>query len=115
MRSHVIFISETKIDNTYPNSQFALAGYSMYRRDRKKGGGGLIGYFDSNLPSKELKMVKAYKTLEILAIEVRIDSKDILLMGIYRPPKQSGNLSYSHYLERVEEELNDICMWASLK
>ena len=39
----------------------------------------------------KLKMVKAYKTLEIIAMEVRINSKDILLMGIYRPPKQSGN------------------------
>ena len=38
-------------------------------------------------------------------------------MGVYRPPKQSGNLSYSHYLsEYIEEELNcDICTWASLK
>ena len=67
----------------------------MYRRDRKNGGGGLVGSFDSNLPSKGLKMVKAYNTLEIIAIEVRINSKDILLMGMYRPPKQSGNLSYS--------------------
>ena len=67
----------------------------MFRRDRKNGRGGLVGSFDSNPPSKELKMAKAYKTLEIIAIEVIIDSKDIRLMGIYRPLKQSGNLSYS--------------------
>ena len=47
-------------------------------------------------------MVEAYKMLEIISIEVRINSKDILLMGIYRPPKQSGNLSYSHYLESLK-------------
>ena len=87
----------------------------MYRRDRKKGGGGLIGYFHSNLPSKELKMTKVYKTLEILAIDVRIGSKDILLMRMYRPPKQHGCQPDLHYLRRVKEELNDICMWASLK
>ena len=47
-------------------------------------------------------MVQAYKMLEIISLEVRINSTDILLMGIYRPPKQSGNLSYSHYLEPLK-------------
>ena len=47
----------------------------MYRRDRKNRGGGLVGSFDSNLPSKGLKMAKAYKTLEIITIEVRINTE----------------------------------------
>jgi exonuclease III len=39
LKSHIIFISETKNDKSYPNSQFSMAGYIMYRLDRKKGGG----------------------------------------------------------------------------
>jgi len=35
-KPHIIFISETKIDVSYPNDQFHLPGYYMYRRDRKK-------------------------------------------------------------------------------
>ena len=42
LRAHVIFISETKINKSYPNDQFKLPGYHMYRRDRKKGAGGLL-------------------------------------------------------------------------
>ena len=36
---------------------------------------------------------------------------------MYRPPKQSGKkgLEYYKYLETVEQELNDIVMWASLQ
>ena len=40
LKSHVLVISETKLDNTYPDNQFILEGYRMYGRDRKKGGGG---------------------------------------------------------------------------
>ena len=57
-KSHIVFISETKIDQSYPNDQFKLPGYYMYRRDRKKGGGGLLAYFHSTIPSKELKVPK---------------------------------------------------------
>ena len=115
MKSQIIFLSETKIDKSYPNSQFTLTGYNMYRKDRKKGGGGIIAYFDSSLPSKELKVTKKYKTLEILAVEARLGNNEVIFLGIYRPPKQSDHQPDPNYLERVEEELNNVCMWVSLK
>ena len=34
-----MFASETKIDASYPNAQFKVPNYSLYRNDRKKGGG----------------------------------------------------------------------------
>ena len=112
-KPHIIFISETKIDGSYPNDQFNLPGYYMYRRDRKKGGGGLLAYLHSTIPSKELKLPKTYKTFEALAVEVRLGNLDMLFIGIYRPPKVK---QVNHqYFVAVEEELNDICMWASLK
>ncbi|KAL9964953.1 hypothetical protein ACROYT_G028670 [Oculina patagonica] len=115
MNSQIIFLSETKIDKSYSNSQFTLTGYNMYRKDRKKGGGGMIAYFDSSLPSKELKVTKKYKTIETLAIEARLGKNEVIFLGIYRPPTQSDHQPDPHYLEQVEEELNDVCMWASLK
>ena len=36
LKIHIIFISKTKIDSTYPDSQFAIPGYTLYRNDRKK-------------------------------------------------------------------------------
>ena len=38
----ILSIQETKIDKTYPNSQFYAEGFKYFRRDRKKGGGGII-------------------------------------------------------------------------
>ena len=42
LHAHILFISETKIDASYPNTQFSIPGYSLYRNDRKKGGGGIF-------------------------------------------------------------------------
>ena len=115
LKSHIIFISETKIDKSYPNDQFRLPGYHTYRRDRKKGGGGLLAYFHSNIYSKELKLPKKYKTIEALAIEARLDNQDIIFIGIYRPPNIRAIQAEQQRLVMVEDELNDICMWAALK
>ena len=35
-----IFISESKLDNTFPLNQFVIGGYKVYRRDRNRFGGG---------------------------------------------------------------------------
>ena len=50
LRAQVVFLTETKIDEFYPNSQFSVKGYNMYLKDRKKGGGGIMAYFASSLP-----------------------------------------------------------------
>ena len=72
LKAHILDISETKIDTSYPNSQFTIPGYNMYRKDRKKGGGGLIAYFSSTLFSRKIGLPKTYNTLEAVAVESRI-------------------------------------------
>lgn len=47
----ILSIQETKIDRSFPDSQFAITGYNMYRRDRKKGGGGILVYVRKSLPA----------------------------------------------------------------
>ena len=113
LKSSIIFISDTKIDHSYPNSQFQLNGYHLYRCDRAKGGGRLIAYFTSKLPSKQVKLQKKYKTYEVLAIDTKIGNINMLFVGIYRPPRQRTGSSCTKYMENVEVELNVICMWAS--
>ena len=36
-KAQVVFLMETKIDGPYPNCQFAIERYKIYRFDRKKG------------------------------------------------------------------------------
>lgn len=84
-----------------------------------KGGGGLIVYFASVIWSKKLTLLRAYKTLEAIAVESRRGSTDILLLAIYGPPRLSRKgrkmPPEDKYLQKVEEEINDICQRASFQ
>lgn len=115
LKALVLVISETKIDESYPSGQFSLPGYHMYRKDRKKGSGGLIAYFSTALASRRLALPKSNKTLEAIAIESKIGRNDVLFLSIYRPPKQKPGNENTSYMRRVEEELNDLCQWASFQ
>ena len=49
----ILVITETKIDSSFPNSQFGIEGFSMpYRFDRNRLGGGIIVYVRDDIPSK---------------------------------------------------------------
>ena len=46
-----------------------------------------------------------------LIVEAKFGKHDVVVVGIYRPPKSIGE----QYYLRLEEELNDICTFASLQ
>lgn len=112
LKAHILVISETKIGSLYPSSQFTLNGFHTYRKNRAKGGGGLIAYFSSVIPSKKLTLPRAYKTLEAVAVESKIGRTDIALLAIYRTPRPSRKgrktSPEDKCLQKVEEEINDI-------
>ena len=109
--AHVMFISETKIDSSYLNAQFSIPGYSLYRNDRKKGGGGIMALVSSSLTKKRLQPTNNYKTLELIALEIKTDANNMIIIGIYCPPR---NLCGDYQL-LLENELSQVCNWASLQ
>ena len=105
-KAKVVFLGKTKIDGTYPNSQFANTNYHLNRNDRVKGGGVLMAYFSSELPSKRLKEpLKVFKTIAVLPVQSNFGGKDVIMMGIYRSPRVNGK----NYYETLEKELPEIC------
>ena len=38
----ICLLTETKIDGSFPNTQFFTEGYRMFRKDGNKNGGGLL-------------------------------------------------------------------------
>ena len=52
----ILIITEAKLDETHPISQFHIDGYSMpYRLDRNRNGGRAIIYVREDIPSKVLR------------------------------------------------------------
>ena len=45
--SDILFITESKIDSTASTTLLAQPGFRLVRRDRKKGGGGFLGVYQS--------------------------------------------------------------------
>ena len=79
LKAHVLIIFKTKIDGSYPNSQFAFSGYRVHRKDRAKRGGRLIAHIASTIPSRKLNLEKASTTFEVIAVEVKKGVKNITL------------------------------------
>ena len=58
----ILMISETKLDESFPPSQFFLDGYSVrFLFDRNGNGSGILLYIRDDLTSKVLSMNKTYR------------------------------------------------------
>ena len=52
----ILLVSENKLDDTFPEGQCYIDGYSApYRFDRTSHGGGILLYIREDIPSKILK------------------------------------------------------------
>ena len=108
LKAQVVLISETKIDSTYPNDQFSLPGYSLYRNDRKKGGGGISALISTVVPCRRLKPDRHYQCIEPIVLDVKIGKINMIIIGLYRPLRL---LVEKNYQQLLEEDLNHICTW----
>ena len=88
-KTDILLLSETKINNSFPNCQFLAEGFKMYRKDRTKTGGGLSLYVNENLPGKITNSYKFKENSEIILFEFSVSNKKWLLLGNYRPPSQN--------------------------
>ena len=69
---------------SFPNSQFNISGYNLFRRDRKKGGGGIIVYVRDNIAATRRK--KTGKLVESISLDVNINNRRFAVVCVYKPP-----------------------------
>ena len=70
-------ISETEIDDTFPDSKFLIKCFSVpYRLDRTAKRGIILLYIREDIPSKRIKQVTCDKSFEGFFIEINLRSKD---------------------------------------
>ena len=85
----ICLLSETKTDDSFPNSQFCAEGYRMFRKDRNKNGDGLILYINEGIPGKLINSYDFKEGSEIVVFEFSISSKKWLPLGNYKLPSQN--------------------------
>ena len=89
----IFFISETKLDDSYPNAQFNVPSFVIHRHDRNSNGGGLLCYMRETIPHKYRHDI-AINTdgIESIVIQVKANDVNILFLHIYKPPNISANI-----------------------
>ena len=72
----ISLISDTKIDESFPNQQFKINGYKTIRRDRDSFGGGLIFYINEQILSKVLTLGFIPKDIEIILLDFTVKNRN---------------------------------------
>ena len=79
----VLLISETKLDASFPLSQFILGGFTLpYRLDRTQQGGGIMLFIREGITSKLLN-ADTSTGIEKLLVEINLRSKKCLFSDSY--------------------------------
>ena len=69
----ILMITETKLDDSFPASQFFKQGFcTPFRLDRNKNGGGILLYIRSNITSTKLNRYIIKNQIEAFFEEIRI-------------------------------------------
>ena len=109
----VIVITETKLDDTFPTSQFLMEGYSTpFRFNRDSMGGGVIIFVREDIPCRRLKPHDFPNNFEGIILEINLRKVKWLLFGGYNPHKENiynflTKLSHilDHYLSKYDNYL----------
>ena len=107
----ILIITETKLDDAYPISQFHIHSYSMlYRLDRNRNGREVIIYVREDIPSKVLRKHLFLNDIEGIFVEINFRKSKWLLCGTYHPTLQSDQ----YYFDNIGKAIDVHCQYDRL-
>ena len=104
----LLAITESKLDDSFTNSQFHRDGFKLYRNDRNKNGGGIMFYVRSDIPHRirnELNCNTEF--VESLIVETHWKNEKWLLIVIYNPHKRHENELIEYLYKLYEKEVGN--------
>jgi hypothetical protein len=88
------------------NSDINIEGYSIYRRDRNRQGGGVAIYINDQFAINRRSDLESVN-IEMLWVEIKHNNKRILVGVCYRPPGQSDD-DVSCFLDVIQNTFDSI-------
>ena len=85
----IFTIAETKLDSSFPDSQFLMPGMRKpFRLDVTSRKGGLLVFVNNDIPCKYLRNFHLPRDIQAIPIEINLKQRKLLVVSIYRPPDQ---------------------------
>lgn len=77
---HIMAISETHLDHSFENMEFAFGGYSLFRKDRNKFGGSVAVYVQNHIPVKMRRDLMLHD-IEALWLQIHLPQVKPIVVG----------------------------------
>ena len=91
-------IAETKLHDTFPDTQLKIENYKMYRKDVNSQSQGIMAYIRSDIPHSRRKDLKGdHDDVQILTYEVVLKKEKWIVVFMYKPPPIRLHIHTSHY------------------
>ena len=124
IRNHfdIFLVSETKLDSSFPWSEYPISGYRLFRKDRDQHGGALIFYVNQDIPRKTINSSSFPNSLEVLPLEINLRNKKILVsLDQLHSALSFYSTTHNHFLmlddftiSRDDERFKEFCNSFSL-
>ena len=94
-------LSETKIDENFPDQQFNLSNYKTFHRVRNKHGEGLLFYIIGNTPCELINDEIIPSDIEMIMFGFLVKTqKWVCKSGLYKSPSQNENYFLVIYVNK---------------
>ena len=97
----IISVNETHLDDTIKDFEFNIQGFTMYRNDRNRCGGGVALYIRDNVKQK-LCPDLLIPVIESLWVEISIPNGGPYLIGTMFRPASARKDYYEKMIENIE-------------
>ena len=87
----ILVLSESWLRKSITDCDVSLAGYSLFRADRARRGGGVAIYVKAGLNVSILDSISISSCFEFISLQVHLGSSSLVVIGVYRPPSASVN------------------------
>lgn len=88
----IFSISESKIDDSFPVSQFSVKGFYVYRQDSTATSGGIITWIRNDIPNNRRIDIEVQNIfLQSICVEVHIRKEKWFILSVYRLPDSCVN------------------------
>ena len=99
----ILSVAETKLDPSFPNSQFLISGFHQpMRLAITSERGGKLEYIKSSLPSRIMSNFKLPENIQVIPFELNLRKEKWLFVSIYKPTLQSN----SYFLDTLNDLLD---------